>query len=266
MPDLNDMNISVVYCGANPKDMMIYDYFRNMVSSAPQGGSPMGRNNPFLIMDTKSMAVLGIFTIGDAPMKYPYFQKYIGADGWLSGNESENELKWKTLHTVLYILRCLPLHPFGELLIGKLIVLLATSTEIIKLLEQKYSYRYTLFLVRTLHGKSSLYHRLHPRGLEYIGSDETNRGMYVMELRKHGLQYLRGERELEKCSFKRKTHSISEQYEYWKERWFLPRVERIGTENIKFDKGYYSTTQTIKRYEEMLKNGISTIQHKDNEA
>ena len=49
--------------------------------------------------------------------------------------------------------RCLPLYEFGQMTGGKLLALLATSREVIRVTELRFSFPYVFFIIRTLHGK-----------------------------------------------------------------------------------------------------------------
>jgi len=102
--------------------------------------------------------------------------------------------------------------------------MLATSREAIRMYEQRFSLRAAVLWIRTLHGESSQYNRL-PE-YEFIGEDVTGRGAYVVELRKKGIRWLRGEVPWEKT--RPKMRPAAEIIDDWRERWYQPRLERNG--------------------------------------
>lgn len=225
--------IDPVVIGAVGKNVKLWHYWRIALSSETQNSMSItqGRYQLYFVMDKTSGGLLGIFALGDAPECYPYLERQFD---WEERRDQKNgrpynALKWSRFHSVLYMHRCLPVYEFGNLIGGKLLTLMATSRELVRGLELRYSFLYSLFLVRTLHGKSSQYNRLHPRGLVEVGSDELGRGMLWMEMRKNAIQYCKGELE---APGKPLTFTMKEQVDYWKTRWFLPRAERMGVTTI----------------------------------
>ena len=146
------------------------------------------------------------------------FDEFVGAK--LGGFHSDNP----TAPYVVYITRCLPAFEFGSLTGGKLLALLASSRECIRMLEVTYSFRFAAMMVKTLHGKSSQYNRLNQRGLEFVGSFD-GRGLYMQELRKKGYRFLRGD--VAKMGGM-KGWSFADQVSYWKDRWLSIRLNEGG--------------------------------------
>lgn len=225
--------IDPVVVEARGKNIKLWHYWRVALSSETQNSMSItqGRYQLYFVMDKTSGGLLGIFALGDAPECYPYLERQFD---WEERRDKKNgrpynAAKWSKYHTILYMHRCLPVYEFGNLIGGKLLTLMATSRELIRGLELRYSFLYTLFLVRTLHGKSSQYNRLHQRGLVEVGTDELGRGMLWMELRKNALKYLKEE---VPTPSKPATFTMKEQVDYWKTRWFLPRAERLGVTRI----------------------------------
>lgn len=226
--------IDPVVIQAAGKTVPLWHYWRTALSSSRQTSIKItqGRHNLYFVMDKTSGGLLGIFALGDAPEGYAYLDEQFGWDvreDISKSNRRYNAAKWTRCHTILYMHRCLPVYEFGELIGGKLLALIATSRELTRSLELRYSFLYSLFLVRTLEGKSSQYNRLNSRGLIDMGSDALGRGMLFMELRKNAKSYLRGELEAPGKSI---NNTFKEQVEYWRERWFLPRAERMGITTI----------------------------------
>ena len=230
----------VVVMAKTPANQKLWHYWRVALSSEGQGSMTItqGRYQLYFVMDSISGGLLGIFALGDPPMVYPYFEQQFGwheRTGTKNGR-AYNVEKWAKLNSILYIHRCLPVYEFGSMLGGKLITLMATSKELIRGLEIRYSFMFSLFLIRTLHGKSSQYNRLHPRGIVEVGVDEGGRGMMWMELRKNGLKYLHNEAP---ALGKPLTHTMKDQVEYWKTRWLAPRMESKGVTLVTPDPSKY---------------------------
>jgi len=220
-----------------PETLPYFHYWRLAISSAGQGTtvSP-GRGFQIMMIDETTGGLLGVVAVGDMPMNYPHLQKTLGWDYHGKANEGTDgrERYSKYINTVLMMTRCLPLYEFGDLLGGKLLTLGVMSKELVRMAELKYSFKYAIFVARTLHGAASQYNRL--RGLDLMGVDDTGRGLYLGELRKYGLRVLRGDKD--KLG-KLKVPSFEDQVDHWRERWFLPRCERMGVTTIEFDPERY---------------------------
>lgn len=225
--DLATLEPMVVQCTG--KNLALWNYWRIALSSETQTSTKItqGRYQLYFVIDKTSGGLLGLFALGNAPECYPYLESQFGWDQRidLKNGRPYNAAKWSKYHTILYMHRCLPVYEFGKMTGGKLMTLMATSRELLRFLEIRYSFLYGLFVVRTLHGKSSQYNRLHQRGLVEVGTDDQGRGMLWQELRKNALKYYRGEVEV---LGKTNAYPVKEQVDYWKERWLYPRAARMG--------------------------------------
>lgn len=219
----------------------LWDYFRCALSTEPQSSSVMGtgRLTQWLLFDENTGGILGLWANGDAPLPWKPFDAWLGAK--IGGTNSEIP----TAAHVTYMCRCLPLYEFGDLTGGKLITLLATSRECMRTLELRYSYKFAALMVKTLHGKSSQYNRMHAQGLEFVGEHE-GRGLYVQELRKKGLRFLKGE---VTQMGKTKCPTFEDQFKFWQERWLSVRLKG-STEEIPIINDYSLSSKFTKLFRE----------------
>jgi len=230
-----------------PEARMCWHYWRFSLSSSPQTSMFItpGRMSFVFVMDRTSGSLLGIFVVGDPPYMCSQLDKFVGWDiytGVGASGRPVNLCKWARCNTILYMPRCLPVYDFGQVVGGKLMVLLASCLEVVRMLELRYSYKYALFLVNTLHGKSSQYSRLHDRGLVYGGVSSSGKGMYYQELRKKGVRFLKGE---VSSLGKYKGYSLQDQTTYWLARWGVPRAERLGCQKVTFDHDQYRLSRLV---------------------
>ena len=161
--------------------MQLHNYWRVVLSSEPQfttfsGG---GRSSALLIRDKVSGGFLGVVGLSDPPGCIPMMKLF----GW----DVNDDARLARQHQVTMMRRCLPIYEFGQMTGGKLLALMATSREIVRVMEMRFSFQYAMFVIRTLHGKGSQYNRLNQRGIELIEVDESGKGFYAMELRKKGV-------------------------------------------------------------------------------
>ncbi len=241
----------MIKVATTPKEMALWQYWRCALSSEGQTGRAFtqGRYICCFLFDKVSGGLLGVFAVGDAPMQYPFLEKHLGweeKNDLSKTNRKYNATKWAKLNSILYVHRCLPVYEFGQLTGGKLMTLMATSYEFVRMLELKYSYSYALFLIRTLHGKASQYNRLHDRKIVFIGDDPDHRGLYWMELRKKAIRYLKGDSPV---LGRWNGFHLKDQVDYWKDRWGLPRAERQGITTLTFDKTPYQVSHFFDRTE-----------------
>jgi len=190
----------------------VHDYWRVVLSSEPQGMafSGGGREIALLIRDKMSGGFMGVVGLSDPPTHWTQLIDYLG---W-----KENvHLRLSHQHRIFMMRRCLPLYEFGQMTGGKLLALVATSRELIRLLELRYSYQFLFLGIRTLHGKGSQYNRLQQRGID------------GMELRKKAVSFLRGETDDYGKTY---TYSISEQVTYWQERWLVTRMKSLNAGSV----------------------------------
>jgi hypothetical protein len=197
----------------------LYRYWRITLSSAGQGVKEMaiGRASGWFVIDRNSGGLLGIFNLTDINLPWKPF------DQWF-GHTVGSNTPHKTSNHVIQIKRCLPIFEFGELTGGKLLFLLATSTEVIESHELRYSFPVVILLIKTLHGRGSQYNRLHARGLDYaFDYGEDGKGLYVMKLRPNYEDTLL-ERSHDPGPLL--TYPYADQVAYWKQRWLPNRMDR----------------------------------------
>ena len=189
--------------------MQVHNYWRVVLSSEPQlttfsGG---GRSSALIMRDRTTGGFLGVVGLSDPPGCKPLMKLF----GW----DTNEDARLARQHQVTMMRRCLPIYEFGQMVGGKLLALMATSRDIIRVLEMRFSFQYTMFAIRTLHGKGSQYNRLNQRGIELIEVDDEGKGFYAMELRKKGLAYMRDGTPFGKTAM----YPLADQVEYWKTRW-----------------------------------------------
>lgn len=203
------------------KNRDLFDYWRVVLSSEAQSPhfAGAGRSLSLLVRDRVSGGFMGVVGLSDPPNHWTQMINHLG---W---HKEQDHLRLANQHRIVMMRRCLPVFEFGQMTGGKLLALLATSRDVIRLLELRYSYQYLFFGIRTLHGKGSQYNRLNQRGIELIDVDETDHGFYAMELRKKAVPFLRGETDV---YGKTATFTLADQIEYWRERWLNARMTSLS--------------------------------------
>lgn len=234
---------------ATPKTLQFFHYWRTVISSEPQlRRVAKGRQSPYFVFDETTGGFLGVFLYTDSPPNDPFLEPFLGWDKhdipkeqWKTANDIKNTRKRDWIHSLLLMRRCLPLYEFGDLTGGKGMTYMALSRELIRAIEIEYSFKVSLFQIKTVHGKSSQYNRID--GLQYLGVDPVdNMGQYVYELRKNAIEFLRGNKsELGKFNL----NSYAENMQFWKERWLLPRAERQGVTTIEFNPDNYRVSKLM---------------------
>jgi|GEM_PF-3258175 len=221
--DLSNCDPEILVCDKG-FSRAVCDYWRVVLSSEPQSPnfSGAGRFIALLVRDKVSGGFMGVVGLSDPPIYWTQLNQYLSWQG-------NKPLRQAHQHRVFMMRRCLPLYEFGQMTGGKLLALVATSRELIRLLELRYSYQFLFFGIRTLHGKGSQYNRLQQRGIELINVDASNHGFYGMELRKKALSYLRGEVD---NYGKTSTYTIKEQVAYWQERWLTARMKSLNVGSL----------------------------------
>ncbi len=206
-------------------DLELFNYWRVVLSSEPQNPQFcwLGRSVAFIVRDRVSGGILGVIALTDPPPGLPQLNKLLN---WHKETEA---IRIRNNHRIIMMRRCLPVYEFGQMTGGKLLTLMATSRDVIRLQELRYSFQYLLFAIRTLHGKGSQYNRLHQRGVALIDVDENQRGFYAMELRKKAVPFLRGEAG---AYGKTATYSLADQIDYWRERWLKVRMTSLSAGSI----------------------------------
>lgn len=222
--DLMAMEPEVILAEAGQM-MTVFDYWRVVLSSEPQQArfSGAGRTAALIVRDKISGGILGVVALSDPPLYWTQLMNHLN---WASSvNSPGGLLRQQHQHRVFMMRRCLPVYEFGQMVGGKLLALIATSSDVMRLLELRYSFQFWLLGIRTLHGKGSQYNRLHDRGIELIDVDDTGHGFYAMELRKGARACLRGEKDK---TGKTAMYTLAEQVQYWKTRWLPSRMESLG--------------------------------------
>lgn len=217
----------------------LFDYWRVVLSSEPQSPhfAGAGRSLALLVRDRVSGGFLGVVGLSDPPNHWTQLIDHLG---W---HKEHEHLRLANQHRVVMMRRCLPVFEFGQMTGGKLLALTATSRDVIRLLELRYSYQYLFFGIRTLHGKGSQYNRLHQRGVQLIDVDETDHGFYGMELRKKAVPFLRGETD---AYGKTATFTLADQIDYWRERWLKARMSSLSVgSTIQIDPSRYRLSDQL---------------------
>lgn len=231
----------------------LFDYWRVVLSSEAQqpNFAGAGRSLSLLIRDRVSGGFLGVVALSDPPNHWTQLINHLG---WTREND---HLRIANQHRIVMMRRCLPVYEFGQMTGGKLLALMATSKDVIRLLELRYSFQYALFGIRTLHGKGSQYNRLQQRGIELIDVDETNHGFYAMELRKKAVSFLRGETDV---YGKSTTYALGDQIEFWRERWLKARMSSLSKPStITLDPTRYMLSQQL----DAKRLGLGTLERQD---
>ena len=201
----------------------VFDYWRVVLSSEPQQPSfaGAGRSSALVVRDKTSGGILGLVALSDPPNTSKPMMRLFEWD-------KNDDMRLKHQHQVIMMRRCLPVYEFGGMVGGKLLALIATSQEVMRLYELRFSFQYVYFIIRTLHGKGSQYNRLNQRGIELVEVDDEGKGFYAMELRKKGLAHMRTGSTLGGTAM----HKLGDQVAYWKERWLKARLESTGNSPI----------------------------------
>ena len=220
---------------SNDRDDAIYTYFRFMVSSEPQSLACMWKNIEIIVYDKNSWCMLWVAQIKNNRSIWNEYVNYFWTDRVLMNMESNH---------IYQLWRCLPLQPFGKYLWWKLIALMATSKEVCNRVELKYSLTVWWYTIKSLHWKASQYSQLESRNIEMVW--EFNQWWYYFcKMKKWLDRFMRWEvweKKLKNCAF-----SIRENADYWKERFFLPRLERMKEEWIQYkvDREKYSLNYVL---------------------
>lgn len=217
----------------------LFDYWRVVLSSEAQSPhfAGAGRSIALMLRDRTTGGFLGVVGLSDPPN---HWTQLIGHLHWTKEND---HLRLANQHRIIMMRRCLPVYEFGQMTGGKLLALCATSREVLRLLELRYSYQYLFFGIRTLHGKGSQYNRLQQRGIELIDVDETDHGFYGMELRKKAVSFLRGEADV---YGKTATYPFADQISYWRDRWLKTRMTSLSVgSTIKLDPDRYRLSSML---------------------
>ena len=225
-PDWHNLRPVAICCDGNPHLSGVWNYFRNIISSEPQGGFPAGRSSFWMVVDDATQAFLGVFGYTSFAQSWPHLENLLGWEG-------RKDLRLEHRKHVQFLARCLPSEPFGDLLGGKLLALIATSSNMLRLLELRYSLPVAGVAICTLHGKGSQYNRLEKEGVQFWGEDDKGRGTFFCETRAQGIDFLRGDAaELAGWS----APTLAERIDHWRERYYRKRLKHRPPV---FDSGQY---------------------------
>lgn len=205
------------------QDRAIFNYFRVILSSADQNQSvqAMGRGAQWMLFDGESGCFLGLWAMTGTPTPWGFFSDWAGGKVGISGADKNGS---NTSEMVQSIIRCIPLAEFGLLTGGKLLTLLATSSEVLRVYELQFSIMIMAVVIKTLHGKAAQYNRLHARGLEDCGLAPDGAGVYILQTHKNSKAVLTG---ASKDPGKKLTHGLAQQTDYWKDRWLVNRRDLL---------------------------------------
>ncbi len=139
------INPKLVEVHPDTEDELLFRYARLHWSIPVSSG--YGRRLRFLIIDQSNRKLIGLLGLGD-----PVFS-IDKRDTWIGWHKQD---RVNRLHHVIdaFVLGAVP--PYSNLLCGKLIALLATSSEVRHRFQQKYSGRQSLIHGRTLDGRIAL--------------------------------------------------------------------------------------------------------------
>lgn len=135
----------------------IWDYARNIVSSAPDSGF-YGRRMYYHFIDRNSGRWLGIVCVASALGHSGPRDSRLGWDV---------QTKYNHLANVLNIQTCVPIQPFGMLCGGKLLFISSLSNEVRVAYKEKYGSNLLAVETTSLYGKASQYNRI--KEFEYLG-------------------------------------------------------------------------------------------------
>lgn len=217
-PNWLDLHPVAVCCDGDSELSGVFNYYRNLISSEPQGGFPAGRSSFWMVLDEPTGAFLGLFAYTSFAQSWPYLENALGWDG-------RKDLRLAHRKHIQFLARCLPSEPFGDLLGGKLLATIAASVNLLATQELRYSLPVAGLAICTLHGQGSQYNRLDHEGIKFLGTDQKGRGTYFCETRTDGLGYVRGDSaELGEWS----VPTLARRINHWKERWYTKRLKHKG--------------------------------------
>lgn len=215
-PDWDHLKPLLVCCDGNKDLLAVWNYYRFLISSEPQGGFPAGRSSFWMVLDHSTNAFLGLFGYTSFAQSWPYLESYLGWD---------NTLRLEHRKHIQFLARCLPAEPFGDLLGGKLLASVAVSQDILHWLELRYSLPVAAVGICTLHGQGSQYNRLEKEGINFLGEDDKGRGCYFAPAR-HRAEIFLGNHEEPLGDWCIPT--LEARIAHWKERWYNKRYKHRG--------------------------------------
>lgn len=212
------------------KELHIFNYFRITTSYIHQKMTDIKRSRAtrFFVADYKTGGILGIVLHGDIYDQWKLRDDFIG---WNVNYRSKN------INKILHIQKALPLLGYGKYFIGRLLILMAISREMIRYLSYKYSQPICAITMSGIGLKRMVYcERMF--GIKFVGYHEKYErscSLYAYEAMKGGYRHLRGE--IPEKKLRIRAISMKDNIAYWKERWLMPRLEKIKENG--FDSNFY---------------------------
>lgn len=162
-----------------PKDLPLWKYYRDILSSAPFDGRP-GRVTFGFVIDGASLGILGIFEIGSDMSVLGPRDKHIG---W----QHHDRFAHGMLRHVFNLGTCVCSQPFGWLTGGKLIASCMATSDVSELWRRRYGDELAAGVTTSLYGKSSQYERL--KRWKYLGNTKGSIG--IAHMNKNGRQLIK---------------------------------------------------------------------------
>lgn len=197
----------------------LYDYWRVTISSKLQFTKPGVFRRQFtgFVMDRRTDGLLGVIGMTDLPTSQNR--------SWIVSCLGPHQDRYAS---VLALRRCLPLYEFGALAGGKLLYLLASSTEHLHSLEMEFTQKWGTLIVPTEEHQSSQFNRLNARGLHRAWASD-DKSIYRQTLRRRHDSYLAGQ----DVDWQRPaTYAMADQLAYWRARWLPVRMESTGLPSV----------------------------------
>ncbi|UJR08360.1 hypothetical protein I4U23_012631 [Adineta vaga] len=161
--DVENIQVQIVVV-ENDDQRDLFDYIRHTVSSMPQCQVP-GRVLSVLVYDQYSKCYLGILQLTTDLLKSEHKDTFIHPN---LETTKRNRLKQHIRDHSVNLSICVPVQPFGfNFCGGKLLAMLAFSTELHDFYQKRYGYPIGLVTTTSIHGKSIQYDRL--KQLKFIG-------------------------------------------------------------------------------------------------
>jgi hypothetical protein len=174
--DYTDIAPSIAWVA--PKDLKLWRFYRDVLSSAPFDGRP-GRVIYGFVVDRNTGGVMGIFEVGSD-------MAILGPRDVHIGWKHEDRFGGGMLRHVYNLGTCVPVQPFGWLTGGKFIASATASKDVFDIWLRRYGDKLAAGVTTSLYGKSSQYERL--KEWQYLG--ETNGTIGIAHISKDGRKLL----------------------------------------------------------------------------
>jgi len=246
------------------KEKFKYVSFVNAISSM-YFRKRVGRNINIVIYDDKYDFIYGILSLSSPMLFNKVIDDYLKEK--VENYDFKDHAKYINNH-LIDISVCVGTGILTNYLSGKLLLLSALSSEIVNLFNQKYNTDIRLIMTTSIYGKSSIYNRI--KNFEYLGLTKgynaaftkdqikwlkdtykevypnrkgnlTAKTVHLFRLYEHLFNYFKGDMPFYPLKMSKGTYiydsyihnfnSFNENVNYWLERWYIPRRERIN--NIK---------------------------------